>query len=214
MQLMTAASLFVVALANLPLLAQPASPADPAANRTTNRPPYLARVQRVDGPGLLPADFAYVTLGTNKFGFVMPEGFRLETQDRQKVTLVNRDLSCVLTFRVLEAGLAGKPELDLAYYRSLLLSRHPGGKIVDELSLVAVGRRGPAFDLRWNATGTVPRHERVLFIPWDAGVLEYSLVSSLDKFEAGRRAFGSFLLTFRTPEADGRLIMPVLSDRL
>ena len=32
----------------------------------------------------MPADFAYVTFGTNKFGFVMPAGFRLETEDAPK----------------------------------------------------------------------------------------------------------------------------------
>jgi hypothetical protein len=60
----------------------------------------------------------------------------------------------------------------------------------------------------------VARRERVLFIPSAAGVLEFSLISSLEKFEAGRQAFNAFLITFRTPQADGRLIMPVLSDRL
>ena len=142
---------------------QPAS-ACPPANLATNRPAYLTQIKRVGGPGLLPADFAYVTFGTNKFGFVMPDGFRLETEDRQKVTLVSADLNCLLTFRVLEPVPAGDTELDPAYYRDLLLSRHPGGKIVDEFSLAAVSRRGPAFDLRWNAAGTVPRRERVLFI--------------------------------------------------
>ena len=214
MKWIIAVSLSGVGLANLPLLAQPVSPAGLPPSGTTNRAPYRTRVERVDGPGLLPADFAYVTLGTNKFGFVMPEGFRLETQDAQKVTLVNRDFNCLLTFRLLETGPGGKTEPDAAYYRELLLNRRPGGTILEEFSLVAASRRGPAFELRWNADRTVPRRERVLFIPWDAGVLEFSLISSLEKFETGRQAFSSFLLTFRTPEADGRLIMPVLSNRL
>ncbi len=113
----------------------------------------------------MPGDFAYVTFGTNKFGFVMPDGFRLETQDHQKVTLVSADLNCLLTFRVLEPIPGGDGEPDLAYYRQLLLNRHPGGKIVDEFTLTAVSRRGPAFDLLWKAAGTVPRRERVAFIP-------------------------------------------------
>ena len=61
---------------------------------------------------------------------------------------------------------------------------------------------------------SVPRRERVLFIPADAGVLEFSLVSSLDKFEAGRQGFSSLLATFRAAGADGRLVMPMLSNRL
>lgn len=214
MQRITAFSLFVVTLANLPLLAQPAGPAGLPANGATNRPPYLSQIRHVAGPGLLPADFAYVTLGTNKFGFVMPDGFRLQSEDRQKVTLVSADLNCLLTFRLLESVSAGDTDLDPAHYRQLLLDGHPGGKIIDEFSLAAVSRRGPAFDLHWNAAGTVRRRERVLFIPSATGVLEFSLVSSLEKFEAGRQAFSAFLLTFRTAEADGHLSLPVLSNRL
>ena len=206
--------LFAASLSNSVLLAQPAGPAGPLANWTTNRPGYLTQVKRVGGPGLLPADFAYVTFGTNKFGFVMPASFRLETQDVQKVTLVSADFSCLLTFRLLDPTPPGATELDPAPYRDLLLSRHPGGKILEEFSLAAASRRGPAFDLRWNATGEVPRRERVLFILSEAGVLEFSLVSSLEKFEAGRRGFDAFLITFRIPEANGKLVMPVLSDRL
>src|ERR1035438_605296 len=144
-------------LAGLPVWAQPACPADAPVNLATNGPAYSTQIKHVGGPGLLSGDFAYVTFGTNKFGFVMPAGFRLETQDRQKVTLVSADLNCLLTFRMLEPIPGGDGELDPAYYCQLLLSGHPGGKIVDEFSLAAVSRRGPAFDLRWNAAGTVDR---------------------------------------------------------
>jgi hypothetical protein len=205
--------LFAAAGASLPLRAQPASSASALASLATNRPLYLAEVKHVGGPGLVPADFAYVTFGTNKFGFVMPAGFRLETQDAQKVTLVSADFSCLLSFRVLDSAPPGAAELDPAPYRDLLLRRHPRGKILEEFSLAAAGRRGPAFDLRWNATGMVPRRERVLFIPSNAGVLEFSLVSSLDRFEAGREGFRALLGFFRTAGADGRLVMPELSNR-
>ena len=207
-------ALFAASLASLPVWAQPASPADPPFNLATNHPAYLTQIKHVDGPGLLPADFAYVSFGTNKFGFVMPAGFRLETKDAQKVTLVSADLSCLLTFRVLESLPPGTTELDPALYRDLLLSRHPGCKILEEFSQAAVSRRGPAFDLRWNATGAVQRRERVVLIPSNAGVLEFSLVSSLENFEAGRQGFNALLITFRAADADGRLNMPVLSNRL
>ena len=173
--------LFAAILASLPLWAQLSAPVGQPANLATNRPAYFTQIKHVGGPGLLPADFAYVTFGTSKFGFVLPVGFRLETQDARQVTLVSVDFSCLLTFRVLEPIPPGTTELDPASYRDLLLSRHPGGKILEEFSLAAASRRGPAFDLHWNATGAVPRRERVLFILSDAGVLEFSLVSSLDR---------------------------------
>ena len=213
--------LFAATASSVPLLAQPAGPAGPPANLATNQPAnlftnraaYLTDVKHVGGPGLIPADYAYVTFKSSKFGFVMPAGFRLEAQDAQKVTLVSADFSCLLTFQVLDPAPPGGRELDPAFYRELLLGRHPGGKILEEFSLAAVSRRGPAFDLRWNATGAVPRRERVLFISTDAGVLEFSLLSSLEKFDASQRGFSSLLRCFRAAEANGRLEMPVLSDR-
>jgi hypothetical protein len=115
---------------------------------------------------------------------------------------------------VLEPLPPGVTALDPAPYRSLLLDRRRGGKILDEFSLVAVSRHGPAYDLSWEAPGPVPRRERVLLIPSDAGVLEFSLVSSPEKFDAGRQAFSFLLRTFRATGADGRLEMPLLSNRL
>ena len=162
----------------------------------TNRPLYATEIQHVGGPNLLPGDFAYVTFGTNKFGFVMPAGFRLETKDTQQVTLVSADFNCLLSFRVADPAPPGATELDPAAYRDQVLSRRPGGKIVEEFSQAAVSRHGPAFDLRWNAAGSVPRRERVLFIPSNAGVLEFGLVSSPEKFECGRLGFNELLLPF------------------
>jgi hypothetical protein len=207
-------SLFAAASASLPLRAQPASPAAAPADPGANRPRYAAHVKHVAGPGLMPADYGYATFGTNQFGFVMPAGFRLETQDAQKVTLVSADFNCLLTFRVVEPLPPGVTALDPAPYRALVLSRRRGGKIIAEFSQAAASRRGPGFDVRWNADGTVPRHEHVLFVPSDAGVLEFALVSSPERFETGRQAFNTLVLTFRAAEADGRLVMPVLSNRI
>jgi hypothetical protein len=219
--------LFAAILASRLLQAQPASPAsvtsvtsvtspssptNPPANLATNRPLYVTQMKHLEGPDLMPADYAYVNFGTNKFGFVMPAGYHLETQDSQKVTLVSADVCSLLTFRVFEPLPPGVTELDPVPYRSLLLDRRHGGRILEEFSLVAASRRGPAFDLSWNAPGPVARCERVLLIPSDAGVLEFSLVSSQEQFEAGRRGFEALLRTFRAAGEDGRLAMPVMSN--
>ena len=206
--------LFAVTLASLPLRAQPVGPVSQPGTLATNRPPlYETEVKHVAGLDLIPTDFAYVTCGTNRFGFVLPAGYRLEREDPAKVTLVSADFNCLLTFRVLESLPPGTTELDPARYRDLALSRRRGGKILDESSQAAVNSRGPAFELRWNAAGAVPRRERVVFIPSNAGVLEFDLVTSLERFEAGQRAFHGLLRTFRAAQADGRLEMPVFSNR-
>jgi hypothetical protein len=162
----------------------------------------------------MPVNRTYVTCGTNKFTFLMPAGFRLDTTDPQKLTLVSADLSRLLIWHILGPLPSEAAELDPAQYRELLLSRHPGAKILEEFSLGAVGRHGPAFDLRWGAAGGLERRERVLFIPAPAGVLEFSLVSSLEKFEAGRQEFDGLLVTFRASDANGKLVVPMISDKL
>jgi hypothetical protein len=96
----------------------------------------------------------------------------------------------------------------------VLLQRHPGAKILEEFTLSALSRRGPAFDLRWNANGGMPRCERVVFIPALAGVLEFSLVASPEKFVAAQAEYDLLLLTFRASDARGKLVVPVLSDKL
>jgi hypothetical protein len=192
----------------------PVGAADSAGSCASNPPPMRVEVRYEGGPGLSPANRAYVTAGTNKFAFQMPAGFRLESADPQKVTLVNADYNCLLSWRILGPVPPESPGLDPASYRELLLERHPGGKIIEEFTLPALGRRGPAFDLRWNAKGGAPRYERDVFIPALAGVLEFSLVGSPEKFKAAQPEFHLLLLSFRASDANGKLVVPMLSDKL
>lgn len=196
------------------LLARTAGAADPPWTGTTNPPPLRVEVRHEGGPGLSAADRAYVTAGTNKFAFLMPPGYRPEASDPDKLTLFSTDHNCLLIWRNLGHVLSGSSELDPAQCRELLSRRQPAVKILEEFSLGALGRLGPAFDLRWNATGGGPRRERIVFIPAQAGVMEFSLVSSLEKFEAARPDFDYLLVSFRASDANGKLVVPILSDRL
>jgi hypothetical protein len=196
------------------LLTGPAGAADLASSCASNPPPLRVEVRHEGGPGLSAADRAYVTAGTNKFAFLMPPGYRLEASGPDKVTLFSADYNSQLIWRNLGHVLSGSSELDPAQCRELLSRRQPAVKILEEFSLGALGRLGPAFDLRWNATGGGPRRERIVFIPAHAGVMEFSLVSSLEKFEAARPEFDYLLVSFRASDANGKLVVPILSDRL
>ena len=162
----------------------------------------------------MPVNRAFVTCGTNKFTFLMPDGFRLDISQPRKLTLVSADLSCLLTWRVLGPMPPEGTPLNHALYRNVLLSQHPGGKILEEFSLAALGRFGPAFDLRWGASGGLARRERIMFIESLAGVVEFSLVSSLEKFEAGKQEFDAWRLSFRASDANGKLVVPMMSNKL
>jgi hypothetical protein len=196
------------------LLAGAASAAEPAWSCASNAPPLQVDLRHEGGPGLAAANRVYVTAGTNKFAFQLPEGFRLETADPQKITLVSADYNSLLTWRILGPVPSGNPGLSSASCRELLMERHPGGKIMEEFTLASLGRRGPAFDFRWSAKGGGPRDERIVFIPALAGVLEFSLVSSPERFKAAQSELGLLLLSFRASDAKGKLVVPILSNKL
>jgi hypothetical protein len=182
-------------------------------NRATNPPPLKAEVKYIAGPDLMPVNRAFVRWGTNKFTFLMPDGYRLDMSATQKVMLVSTDLSCLISWRILGPAPSDAADLDPAQYRELVLSRHPGARMLNEFSLNALGRYGPVFDLRWGGAGGLMRRERVLFIPALAGVLEFSLVSSPEKFDAGREKFDGLRLSFRASDANGKLAVPTMSNK-
>jgi hypothetical protein len=196
------------------LLAGTARAAEPGWIGVSNPPPFRAEIRHEGGPGLMPADRAYITAGTNKFAFLIPAGFRVQTTDSQQVTLVSHDYNCLLTWRLLGPVPPETSELEPAPYRALLLSRHPGGKIVEEFTLPALGRQGPAFDFRWNAAGARANRELVVFVPALAGVMEFSLLSSPEKFDTARSEFDLLRLSFRASDANGKLVVPIISDKL
>src|SRR5579863_9140330 len=59
-----------------------------------------ATVSHEEGPGVLPADRVYVTAGTNKYSFLVPAGYRMETWANRQVALVSRDYNCQITFQL------------------------------------------------------------------------------------------------------------------
>ena len=102
------------------------------------------------GPDDLPTYQTYVDAGTNKLGFLLPNGFHLAAPDPSKVTLVSADYNSIITWRIVAPAPTNTAELDSAEYKALLLQRHPGGKILAEFSLMVGGRSGPAFEMRWS----------------------------------------------------------------
>jgi hypothetical protein len=184
------------------------------SNNRTNPPAFKAWVRVEGGPGLRTARRAYVSAGTNRFAFVVPDGFRMESSDAERAILVSPDLSCQIVFRILDPVGGVSTELDPAAYRELLLSRYPGAKILEEQSRTVADRTGPAINLRWNDVGHIAREGSFVFIPFEGQVLELSFAASPERFNAAWPGFYSVLLTFRASDRNGKLTVPMLSDRI
>src|ERR1051325_3321362 len=84
--------------------ASAAGQADAAADKMigndTNQPPMSVEFKLQGGPGQIPTTRAYITAGTNKFAFLVPDEFKLASAEPQKVTLMKRDGTCLVSVRV------------------------------------------------------------------------------------------------------------------
>lgn len=185
----------------------------PGFGAQTNLPVMAAELRHEEGPGQLPADRAYVVAGTNKFAFLIPAGFKLETLNDRLVALATRDYSCQITFR-LAGPLPSEGELDTNTYSATLIEEHPGAKVINSFAAFADSRSGPAFEVELPGAVGSWRRAEFAFIPSRAGVLEFGLICSPEKFERGRQQLSTVMLTFRASDAQGQLHIAPLSDRL
>jgi hypothetical protein len=154
----------------------------------------LAQQER---PGTTPAVYVLVTAGTNKFFFPLLEGFRMRNDISQgKVLLIKYDDTWTLTVRVLKP-LEHGVTVDSTPYRDLVLRQFPSPKITEEFSATAANQSGPAFDLQWKVSTRTTASARVAFIPSNAGILEFSLLTTSDQFPKALPDFNRLLMSFR-----------------
>src|SRR6185295_19293107 len=131
----------------------------------TNLPALKVESRLEGGPGLLPAYRVYPSFGSNRYSFLLPAGFRMAGSAGQSLTLIAEDSSCIVSFRVAPARTWDVPELQPEIYRQVVLSEYPGVRILDEFSLSADNRRGPAFEAAWLSASGLPRRIRAVFVP-------------------------------------------------
>jgi hypothetical protein len=213
---MPAIKLIPVLAACLCLLRSSSYAGEAEATPPTNSPPLKlkAEIRDENGPGQLEAKRAYLAVGAQKLAFLMPDAYHSESASPQSFSLANVDLACLITCRILSLPSPETKVLTSAVCRELLSSRYSGATILEEFTVTADNRSGPAFDLRWKAQGGLERHCRVVYILLDKDLLEVSLVASPEKFETGRQDLNRVLVTFRTSGPDGKLQVAPLSDKL
>ena len=161
----------------------------------------------------MPARRVFVTAGTNRFAFSVPEGFRLVSSGSDSVALASTDYRSLLTFRIAAPGAPAGEEPPPALWREAVLQQHPGANIRQQFTLTAANRTGPAFDAAWVAPGSQRHNLRVAFIPALAGTLEFSLVCTPDAFKKAQYDLNFLLLTFRASDAQGKLDLPRFSNK-
>jgi len=173
-------------------------------------PSFETQVISQSGPGVFPTRCAQISLGTNKFAFLVPEEFRVDTSKPAKTIVASPDFTRIFTFSVNPWIEADAGEVNAETCRGALLAEHPRAVILSETGVCANNQSGPLFELRWNPATNLVRVARVAYVPSRAGVLEFNMVSSVEKSAEARADFNFILLTFRASGPDGKLALPCL----
>ena len=163
--------------------------------------------------GREPVIRAYVTSGSKRFTFAVPEEYRLDVSKPSEVVLISSDYSSFITLRI--AGQAnGTKANEAESYRRSVLAQFADTEIIEELSLSAAESSGPAFDVRGKTSEGLARNARIAYIPCDGRVLEFSLVASPEKFRSSMTEFHTLMQTFRVSDANTKAVVATFSDRI
>lgn len=206
----------ILAAAGVVLMAgllQAAAAAPRGTDPPTNACALSAQTRHEEGPGLLPADRAYLRAGTNQFSFLIPAGWKLETWTDGRAAVVTRDYGCRIVFCLARPPLPEGQQLDPDSCAQWILAEYPQARIQAQFPAIADSRSGPAYEIQLSGAGTTSRGE-IAFIPSRAAVLEFTLICSPERFEVARRCFHTLMLTFRASDARGQLHISPLSDKL
>jgi len=148
--------------------------------------------------------------GTNEFMFVVPEGLRTQAPSEDMIVLTSRDMSCYLSIR--SAGPApATPGLKEAL-RERIASEYPQVSNLEEFTTTVADREGTGLQLRQELPGVGTRLIRMIWVPFKAGVLEFTLNVDANRASTGQGAFDMMLLTFRSNER-GKIEVVIRSDK-
>ena len=158
------------------------------------------------------------TVGTNQFAFIVPKGYFIRADEaNRQLRAVERDDKCSITVRLFTAPTNAVDQatgtLKAEAFREVVLQRFTNSRILEEFTLTAGGRAGPAFDLAWKNEAGLTLQSRIAFIPTVAGVMEFHLLTTGAEMKEFKYALNTLMLTVRVGET-GKLALPELSDKL
>lgn len=163
--------------------------------------------QTIAGPGLgtnqasglavtlLPGEFVgheqvvrgLIKSGTNEFMFVVPEGVRTEAPREGRILLISRDMKWYVSIRIVEPP-PTNPELKEALQEQIA-SQYPNARNLEEFAAAVADRKGTGFQLRQALQGVGDRLIRIVWVPFKAGLLEFTLNAESGSASAGPGAW-------------------------
>jgi hypothetical protein len=191
--------LFFGVLCLLPVtgLSQTAPEETPTAT-VTNTPAMAVDVRRGVAGSDMPYRYAFISVGKEKYTFLVPEGYRVDTSDPLKVKLASPDYSSLITLGLFSSSTGGASKMDAETLHAHVLAHHPNATIKSGQTVCVNGETAPALDYIWKTESGITRAARTAFISTSSGLLEFTISASPDQFEAGLAQLNLIALTFRT----------------
>lgn len=162
----------------------------------TNRPVLAVNVRsNVEGT-YMPYRYAFLSCGLERFTFLVPDAYKVDTADPACVKLFSPDYKVLISVGLPADSIIGKVEM--AALKKRVMENYPEAVIKLEHALATSDASSPALDFTWKASGEITRRTRTTLIPTTAGVMEFTMTSSPEKFTAGARELDWVLMTFRS----------------
>lgn len=169
----------------------------------TNSIPSMKTDVRRDVPGTyMPYRYAFVTVGQEKYTFLVPEGYRVDNSDSAKLKLASPDFSSLIIVGMAANAPTGVNR-DGESLQAHVLTIHPDATIKSVQTICANSQSAPAVDYIWKTDSGIKRVSRTSYISTTSGLMEFTLTSSSEQFDAGLNQLNLITLTFRTG-SDGK----------
>jgi hypothetical protein len=175
--------------------------------------PLETSVQQEPVKTILPTFRAFVNVRSDKFTFLIPDGFRLGGDPAHgRLQVENPPANTLITFTILGAVPADSTALAAGSFRQMLLKRYNGGKILAEFQgRAADGEAGPGFDISWSGAGGLAQRTRAVYLPTVAGVLELTVTSGAKNFPAAQSSLRDVMGSLRS-SVNGKLVVHHLDN--
>lgn len=174
-----------------------AAETEDAAVAPTNQPAMSVAVHaKVEG-SFLPYRYAFITAGSAKYTFLVPDRYRVDSSDPTKVKLISPDCSCFIVVGIGSGGSVGSART-AETLREYARDHYSDVQFLGDQVVCANGQCVPGVDFNWKADMDITRSTRTAFFPTANGTLEFTLTTSPEKFQMGLNELNLVMLTFRT----------------
>ena len=156
---------------------------------------------------------AYIASGTVKLAFLVPAGFIAVTNTDQNGLQMTSQQGGSMGFSILEPIQASNDGPNVEACRKRILAMFPNAKFTLEFSRGVGPTAGRGFDFTWKTPSGFDQASRVIFLPSDAGTLEFRASTIPEKFTSIQSSLNTVIGTLSIG-TENNLKVPQLSDAI